>query len=159
MKPSSLKTVIIRHRKENRKKCSLTPLEKNTDFEFICYPFSNDFILKPHVILTLDAPPLTQNDAILPLCLIDGTWNYAKIMITQIEKQKQSHIYRSLPNTVATAYPRKQTNCIDPARGLASIEALYIAFKILGINTENLLDNYFWKEDFLLNNQELLLHL
>jgi pre-rRNA-processing protein TSR3 len=60
-----------------------------------------------------------------------------------------THIYRSLPSHYKTAYPRRQLDCPDPERGLASIEALYAAYSILGRSTDGLLDRYHWKEEFL----------
>jgi pre-rRNA-processing protein TSR3 len=58
-------------------------------------------------------------------------------------------ILRSLPGDISTAYPRKQTLCEDSDRGLASIEALYLAHKILELPYEHLLDNYHWRDLFL----------
>ena len=51
----------------------------------------------------------------------------------------------SLPLGYKTAYPRRQ----DEERGLASIEALYIAYRVLGWETEGLLDHYHWRDEFL----------
>ena len=48
-----------------------------------------------------------------------------------------------------TAYPREQGDCVDPEPGLASIEALFIAYRLLGYSTEGLLDYYYWKEKFI----------
>ena len=56
---------------------------------------------------------------------------------------------RSLPKCIKTAYPRKQSDCSNPERGLASIEAIYVAHLLLGRNVEGLLGNYYWKKEFL----------
>ena len=145
----TLKTIIIRHARENRKKCTLTPLETRPDFLFISYPFKGEApSLEGACLLTIDAPLLSSDDR-SPLCLIDGTWNLA----AKIEKKlPQNLIKRSLPNIFKTAYPRKQTGCIDPERGLASIEALFVAYQILGWPTDGLLDHYYWANDFLMLN-------
>ena len=37
----------------------------------------------------------------------------------------------------------------DPPQGLASIEALYVAMKVLGFDDPSLLDGYHWKDEFL----------
>jgi pre-rRNA-processing protein TSR3 len=146
-------TIILRHRKENLKKCSLRGLETNKDFLFFTYPkdilninFSN------YIMLTMNAQTLLPEDMHKGLLLIDATWKYADKIIkkyssnTSLEK-------RSIPKHYQTAYPRCQTHCPDPNRGLASIEALYIAFLITGKPAETLLDNYHWKELFLkINN-------
>jgi pre-rRNA-processing protein TSR3 len=52
-----------------------------------------------------------------------------------------------------TAYPRVSKRGTDPDNGLASVEALYIAYHLLGRPLVGLLDHYHWREDFLrLNN-------
>ena len=48
-----------------------------------------------------------------------------------------------------TAYPRVSKLGTDPDNGLASVEALYLAYHILGRPTEGLLDHYRWGEEFL----------
>jgi pre-rRNA-processing protein TSR3 len=48
-----------------------------------------------------------------------------------------------------TAYPRVSKQGTDPAHGLASVEALFAAYHILGRPTVGLLDHYRWKEEFL----------
>jgi pre-rRNA-processing protein TSR3 len=41
----------------------------------------------------------------------------------------------------------------DPGNGLASVEALYLAYHLLGRPTEGLLDHYHWAVEFLrINN-------
>jgi len=140
--------IILRHRKENLRKCSLHGLEEREDLLFLTYPLDPIPNLKSAILLSLNAPFLTRDDRHLPLFLIDGTWKYAAVMERQLP-QKTSWIRRSLPTHFRTAYPRKQTGCADPSRGLASVEALYIAYYILGYDTTGLLDHYFWKEEFL----------
>ncbi len=48
-----------------------------------------------------------------------------------------------------TAYPRRSKWYPDPAEGLASVEALYVAYRILGRPLEGLLEHYRWAEQFL----------
>ena len=145
-----LQTIIYRHKKENKKKCSLKGLEKRADMLFFEYPTEPLPKLNNYILLDLDAPPLSVKDQDKGLLLIDGTWNYAKKMCDNIETSQ--FIPRSLPSNIVTAYPRKQTGCLDPQRGLASIEALYAAYQVLGWDTKGLLDNYYWKDLFLEKN-------
>lgn len=145
-----LQTIIYRHKKENKKKCSLKGLEKRADMRFFEYPTELLPELQNYILLDLDAPCLSVEDKDKGLLLIDGTWNYAKKMCDNITKDQ--FIARSLPINLVTAYPRKQTGCLDPQRGLASIEALYAAYRILERDTEGLLDNYYWKDLFLEKN-------
>ena len=55
---------------------------------------------------------------------------------------------RSLPKGLVTAYPRVSKVFEDPREGLASIEALSLAQKLMGHDDLSLLDNYRWKEAF-----------
>ena len=48
-----------------------------------------------------------------------------------------------------TAYPRVSKQGTDPDNGLASIEALYVAYYLLRRPTEGLLDHYHWAAQFL----------
>jgi pre-rRNA-processing protein TSR3 len=148
-------TFILRHRRENLKKCTLRGLESRPDFKFITYPIVAPLPdLSNYLVLTLDAPPLTLADSNHGLFLIDGTWRYAAQMERELRKVAGPIATRSIP-AYTTAYPRRQTDCPDPAQGLASIEALFIAYSILGRNTSNLLDNYHWKNLFLFQNQQI----
>ncbi len=141
-----LPTIILRHRKENLKKCSLRGLETRPDIRFFKYPKNSLPPLTNYFLLDLDGPPLTKADSHLGIFLIDSTWNYAKVMARSV---KQPLITRSLPAHITTAYPRRNTKCSDPTRGLASIEALFVAYTILERDTTSLFDNYHWKETFL----------
>ena len=109
--------------------------------------------LSNRILLTLDAPQLSEEDREehKGLVLLDGTWRYAQAMEEQLP-QKEEMIKRSLPAHFVTTYPRRQTFCTDPSRGLATVEALYVAHKILGLPIEGILDHYFWADDFLRNN-------
>ncbi len=122
------------------------------DFRFFTYPQDELPDLSTYVLLTLDAPPLSIEDLDKGLFLIDGTWRYAELMQKQLP---EPHLFqkRSLPGNFQTAYPRKQTDCLDPSRGLASIEALFAAYLILGRSTQGLLDQFYWKDQFLSKNQ------
>jgi pre-rRNA-processing protein TSR3 len=140
-----MKTVILRHRRENLKKCSLRGLETHPDLSFFTYPVDVLPDLSHFVLLKVGAPPLTSEDQDRGLFLIDGTWRLAEVMERQLPWKLEE---RSLPGGYVTAYPRRQTQCPDPKTGLSSVEALFIAHHILGRSTEGLLDHYHWKELF-----------
>ncbi|HSX38452.1 MAG TPA: hypothetical protein VLE95_06445 [Chlamydiales bacterium] len=139
-------TVIIRHRRENLKKCSLQGLEKQSGIRFYTYP--NDPLpnFEGFLLLKVGAPPLSEEDIGKNLLLIDGTWRLAMAIEKRLPKTLGS---RSLPSHYRTAYPRKQTHCPDPETGLSSVEALYLAHKILKRPYLHLLDFYYWKDKFL----------
>ncbi len=143
-------TIIFRHRKENLKKCSLQPLIGRPDLRFIPYPLKAEIQIPPNTfLLSFDGPPLTPEDNDANLILIDATWKLAAHMEKGLAPLISHLPKRSLPPSARTAYPRRQTDCADPERGLASIEALYLAYVALGRSTEGLLDHYYWKGQFL----------
>jgi len=148
-------TVVLRHRRENLKKCSLTGLESREDFKFYTYPVQHVPELPGYMMLSFDGPLLTPVDAGSGLFILDGTWAYAEKMYSNtlnLHKMEK----RSLKNHFKTAYPRRQEDCSDSDRGLSSVEAIYLAYTILGYDTKGLLDRYFWKEEFLLKNSQLI---
>jgi pre-rRNA-processing protein TSR3 len=144
-----MSTIILRHRRENLKKCSLTGLESRSDLQFYTYPTDTLPNCSQFLLLKVGAPPLTIEDKHRSLLLIDGTWRLAQVMEKQLPCKMEA---RSLPTHYRTAYPRRQTDCPDPQSGLSSLEALYIAQLILGRSTEGLLDRYYWKDLFLHKN-------
>lgn len=122
---------------------------------FLSYPCSYGIVpdLSGYIVLTLDAKELSIDDANYGLILVDATWKLADEMFCKLDLGKKA-IPRSLPSHFRTAYPRKQTLCKNPTTGLASIEALYLAYSIMGRNTSGLLDHYYWKDLFLQKNVE-----
>lgn len=152
-------TIVLRHRKENLKKCSLRGLEGRSDFVFFTYPTSVLPELKKTLVLSMGAPVISEKDAHLDLFMLDATWSKAGAMMKSLEGSGgvlEQMIPRGLPEGFKTAYPRRQLDCPEPSKGLASIEAIYIAYHLMGKNTEGLLDHYYWKDDFLELNQDLL---
>lgn len=150
-------TIIVRHNRENLKKCSLSGLEPRQDCRFYLYPHCvkeglGD--LSNYCLLDFEGEPLSRADAHRGLVLLDGTWRYAAKM--------KAHIpgigllpKRSLPLDLKTAYPRRQEDCQDPERGLASVEALFAAYVLMGRDAYGLLDAYYWKDSFILKNKQL----
>ena len=153
---TNLPTRILRHKRENLKKCSLRGLEGRSDMEFFTYPTSILPDSGSYLLLSMNGQELSLKDRGLGIFLIDATWRYAQTMATQSNRHYPT-IIRSLPSCFETAYPRRQPDCPDPSKGLASIEALYLAYVILGKPPTGLLDNYYWKELFLEKNKSALL--
>lgn len=140
-----VQTVILRHPKERLSKCSLQPLVGREDIEFIKANIKKPFDSTGYILLTVNAPVLSSDDE-GPLLLLDSTWRLLSFMEKCITG---TPIRRSLPPTIKTAFPRMSKVFQDPAQGLASIEALYVAKKILGAADVSLLESYYWKETFL----------
>jgi pre-rRNA-processing protein TSR3 len=140
-------TIIVRHTKENPKKCSVLPLKGCADVQFYNFPLKTLPDLTGYIRLAADGPPLTAADAAYGILLLDGSWRAADTMTRTFEHVPP----RSLGGYV-TAYPRVSKLGTDPANGLASIEALFIAMHILGRPTDGLLDHYHWAKEFLGRN-------
>ena len=140
-------TVIVRHTHENPRKCSILPLRNRSDVVLLNYPLRERPSLAGYVRLAAEGPELSADDAESGLLLLDGSWRWARKMTRDFSDVPS----RSLRGW-NTAYPRVSRLGTDPAHGLASVEALFAAYHILGRPTEGLLDHYRWSEQFLLAN-------
>ena len=140
-------TIIVIHPREKRSKCSVEPLRGRTDFVFVRFPDPVTTSLDGYVRLGLGGPELSAADADSGLLVLDGTWKLAAKMEPTYE-----HVpVRTLPAT-ETAYPRKSKIYEDPTGGLATVEAVYAALRILGRADETILNEYRWKDEFLQRN-------
>jgi pre-rRNA-processing protein TSR3 len=136
---------IIRHPKERRSKCSLTPLEGREDIMFYKAREGWRFDVTGYTVLALGAPELSIKDAGRPLLLLDSTWR----LLPQLEACLQGEgVRRTLP-AIETAYPRVSKIAEDPHGGLASVEALYLAKLLLDERDDSLLEAYYWRETFM----------
>jgi pre-rRNA-processing protein TSR3 len=144
-------TVIVRHAHENPRKCSILPLRSRSDLIFLNYPVKTRPPLEGYVRLAAEGPALSPADAAAGLLLLDGSWRWAGAMTRDFLDVPP----RSLTG-YRTAYPRVSKQGTDPNNGLASVEALYAAYRLLGRPTAALLDHYRWAEEFLrLNGWEV----
>ena len=137
-------TILVIHAKEKRAKCSLEPLRGRPDLCFVEFAASLAGDWPGYVRLSVDGPPLSVADRESGLLLIDGSWRHAAHM-----HERYAHVPPRSLSGFRTANPRVSKVFQDPAEGLASVEALYIAYRILGRPTEGMLDHYFWRERFL----------
>ncbi len=144
MNPSYPPTVIVRHPKENPRKCYILPLRGRPDLIFLTYPVREPPSLDGYVRLAADGPELSAVDADKGLLLLDGSWRWAGPM---------NRTFLAVPPRALrgwrTAYPRVSKRGTDPDNGLASVEALVVAYHVLGRPTDGLLDHYRWAEEFL----------
>ena len=150
-------TVVIRHPREMLSKCSLTPVQDRPDtidwLKFYTARQELRFDANGYTELAVDAPPLSEADAGRPFLLLDATWRLLPKVRTKVFGQT---VRRSIPSHWVTAYPRVSKTMPDPAGGLASIEALFVAQAMLGHAMPSLLDGYYWKSQFLALNSEHL---
>ena len=141
-------TVIVRHAHENPRKCSVLPLRGRADLVFFGYPVKRPPPLAGYVRLAAEGPELSAADAGCGLLLLDGSWRWAGAMTRDFAEvpPRALHGWR-------TAYPRASKRGTDPDNGLASVEALFVAYHLLGRPTEGLLDHYRWAGEFLRLNR------
>ena len=138
------RVTVIRHPKERRSKCSLTPLEARADIEFFRARPGWTFDITGYTVLGLGASELSVEDTGRPLLLLDSTWR----LLPQIEACLTGEgVRRTLP-AVPTAYPRISKIAEDPFDGLASVEALFLAKLLLGERDDTLLERYHWRFQF-----------
>jgi pre-rRNA-processing protein TSR3 len=140
-------TIIVVHPREKRSKCTVEFLRGRDGFVFWTFPDRGPESAAGYVRLVMDGPPLSADDANRGLLVLDGTWRLAHRM----EKFFHDLPPRSLP-PIHTAYPRLSRIKPDPAGGLATIEAIYAAYAVLGRPCDGLLDRYHWAADFLARN-------
>jgi pre-rRNA-processing protein TSR3 len=141
-------TVIVRSARENPRKCSILPLKGREEMIFLAYPLTAPIALENYVRLAVEGEPLSPRDADKGLLLLDASWRRAGLM----ERDFRDVPPRSLQG-YRTAYPRRSKRNTDPDEGLASVEALFLAYHILGRPTHGLLDHYRWAEEFLRSNE------
>jgi pre-rRNA-processing protein TSR3 len=147
MNPAFPTTIIIRHPKERPQKCSILPLKGRPDVRILLHPVKNLPPLEGYIRLSEEGPPLTAADRDCGLLLVDSCWRRARSMLDGVE-----HLPTRSLQGYHTAFPRVSKLGTDPDNGLASVEALYLAYHLLGRPTEGLLDHYRWKEEFLRRN-------
>lgn len=148
---SHLPTIIVVHPKERKSKCTVQALRSRDDFLFWKFPRKEPEKITQYVRLGMGGPQISKADATSGLLVLDGTWRLAEKMEPAYEELP----VRSLP-LWETAYPRVSKQFDDPESGLATIEAIFIAYHLMGYETAGLLDGYYWAADFLKQNSARL---
>jgi pre-rRNA-processing protein TSR3 len=145
---AGLETVIVVHPKERRSKCTILPLRGTTGLRFARSTAERATgSVEGYLRLDVNAPPLTPADADRGLLLLDGTWRWVEDLAVPF-----GHLETRSIQGVHTAYPRGSSIGELPDGGLATVEALYVAHRILGRPTEGLLEHYHWANEFLALN-------
>jgi rRNA small subunit aminocarboxypropyltransferase len=141
----AFRVAVVVHPKEKLSKCSAWPLRERSEFDFYRFPEERVPDLGNCVRLGLGDELLSPADAGRTLIVLDATWRYAERM----EAEYASVPVRGLPPEWKTAYPRSSKLFDDPQGGLATVEALYVAYQLLGRDPAGLLEGYRWRERFL----------
>jgi pre-rRNA-processing protein TSR3 len=142
-------TVIIMHPKERVRKCTVAWLRGDPRFTFFRGP-RRPVDLSGYVRLAMDGPVLSNADANHGLLVLDGTWKLVDRLAPAVDEVPT----RRLP-LLQTAYPRTSKVRIDPDGGLATIEAVYAALRIMGRDVDGLLSRYHWADEFLRLNESV----
>jgi pre-rRNA-processing protein TSR3 len=140
--------LILRDPRESAAKCSLTPLRRRAGVRFVDYHPDRRLAAGGHVLLDPAGELLTEADGGRDLLLVDCSWR----RVPQLLRTVEGRLFRRRLPAWETAYPRRSKTFEDPARGLASVEALYVASVVLGEPRPELLDEYRWREEFLARN-------
>ena len=161
----SFSVLVVQDHKENRKKCTLTPLAGRPGISFVRQspsPRGSQTVpVSRGILLLLDAPCLSPEDVRFledggPLVLVDATWARVPRVLERMAVTDPVRVAtRSLPPGIATAYPRTSKLYKDPSAGLASIEALFAASVILGHPRHDWLAGYRWADEFRRRNDWL----
>lgn len=155
----NLDVLILRDPRESPKKCSLTPLRGRPGVQFVEFKAGRRIDGEGRILLHPDGPELSGEDVrgaggipCAGLLLLDCSWRRLPSLLAAVDGEP---VRRRLP-PLFTAYPRKSQVFQDPDQGLASIEALYAAFALLGEPRPDLLEGYRWRAEFLERNPELV---
>lgn len=146
--------ILVDH-SETANKCTILPLAYRSDFRIRrvtagkILPLHAQFLLHPEgEVLSLETH---AGDRQADLAAIDCIWRrLAPIM--QLVATPIPRLVR-IPEGFVTAYPRKSRLSFDPPKGLATIEALFIAAALLGNWDETLLREYYFAREFLALNR------
>lgn len=156
-----IRFLLIRDHKENKHKCTLSPLEGREGYRFLDLrrPASPPVVeeITGGILLTTGAPVMTPRDRELldgrAITIIDSTWARVPSVLARIRVVDGDQLVRrSLPSDIVTAYPRTSKLFRDPECGLASIEAVFAALVVLGAADVSVLDGYRWRTQFLRQN-------
>lgn len=110
-KNAAMNVVVIRHPRENLKKCSLRHLHGRPNFEFLAASDGFSFDASGFTLLEIGAPEMSPADADRPVLLLDSTWH----LLPRIRnKVFGNFVSRSLPPSIKTAYPRVSKMHSDP---------------------------------------------
>jgi pre-rRNA-processing protein TSR3 len=143
--------LILRDPRESTAKCSLTPLRGLPGVRFVSYDRERRLTAGARVLLHPEGDELSPADRGRDLLLIDCAWRRVPQLLATVDGEL---VHRRLPPLV-TAYPRRSKTFEDPARGLASVEALYAACALLGEPRPDFLEAYRWAAAFLEANPTL----
>lgn len=141
--------LVLRDPRESWKRCSLAPLRGLAGVRFESYDPDRLVPVEGRLLLDPDGEPLGPADLGAPLLLLDSSWRRQPQLRARLVGDFRP---RRLP-TLVTAYPRRSSTFVDPAEGLASVEALYAFSALTGRPDAELLVGYRFSSEFLAANR------
>lgn len=147
-----MRALILRDARESPKKCSVAGLRGAPGIEIRTWRRGEPFDASGCLLLHHEGPPLTRADRGHPLLFLDCSWRHVHVLLCDVRGE---FALRSIPGSVRTAYPRRSKLFDDPASGLATLEALYVASLVLGEPRDDLLASYRPASSFLSVNREV----
>jgi len=143
---------IIRYSRVNKKQCSLTALEGRSDLEFHNEKAIGKADFNGCMLLHPDGVELSEADKEKEIILVDAHWKKALKIVAQLEENYNLE-QRGITG-FSTAFPRTNGLKGDPVNGLRSCECLWVVKKLLGERDDSLLEDYYFKKEFLEKNKE-----
>lgn len=143
--------------RERPRKCTVTPLAGRADVSIARFepgqaiPVASAWLLHP------DGEPLDrfargpEGRACTRLAVLDTTWKRVPDLVARIAAPVPPRRL-AIPAGFVTVYPRRNQKGLDPAAGLASVEAIFLAAAFLGNYDESFLAHYHWRAEFLALN-------
>ncbi len=144
--------LILRDPRESLAKCSLTPLRGLARVRFVEYDRERRLAAGERILLHPEGQEFSPADRGRDLLLVDCAWRRVPQLLGTVDGVLHA---RRLP-VLVSAYPRKSKLFADPATGLASVEALYVATLLMGSPRPELLQHYRWRAEFLAANRAQL---
>lgn len=138
--------LIIRDARESPKKCTIAALRGFPNITIRGWQRDTRIDISGATFLHPGGEPLSAADANRTLLIVDSSWHHLAQMMNDLIG---AHEKRSIPAGFVSAYPRRSRIYQDPANGLASVEALFIALTILGDRREDILEPYHFRNQFL----------
>jgi hypothetical protein len=143
---------VIRLGDEPRRKCTAVLMAGAPEVRLFRADRLQDFEGEGKWLLAVGGEPLDQvlASGARPrgLVLVDSVWRHTPKVLARLPDMRRV----AIPAGWVTAYPRRSKIAEDPASGLATNEAAFIARLLCGIRDPQLLAGYHWRETFLQRN-------
>ncbi len=156
---------VLVDKTEKPNKCTILPQAERSDFKV--RRFSRDRGISPLIGQWLLHPDGVEIDVRTSnsldgfgqeptpvLSVVDCNWRRLAGILCKVEGPLPPMV--KIPSGFETAYPRKNSQNLDPQGGLATIEAIFIAAGLMGQWDPSLLDKFHWRREFFqINHQRL----